>query len=124
MVKSEMELKIDTHQSKHVKFKVNKNTLQSDSIKNSVQYLQHRLIVTSIDMTNDNVAVSYEKRYVPTLMKEVGSREHQGNTSKTYETYVDKSSDQLVNIMLKLFLHILIFLIMLKKMMTINLLAA
>ena len=105
-----LNLKLILIKVKHVKFKSNKNTLHGDFIKTSLEELQHRLILTPTDMTNGNVAVIYEKIYALTLMTKVTLRVNYGNTSRTYETYADKSNDQLIDIMLKLFLHILIFL--------------
>ena len=86
----------------------------------SLEELQHRLIVTPLDITNGNVAVIYEKNYVLNFMKEVGLKENHENTSKPFETYKDKSNLQLINITVKLFLKILIFMLMLTKMIIIN----
>ena len=51
-----MELKINTVKEKHIKFK-NNNMLHSDSIKNYLEELHQRFIVTLIDKANLNVVV-------------------------------------------------------------------
>ena len=110
-------LKLILIKEKHVKFKNNKRnylvTLLKLPLKPAAEIYSYRN-----GMTNGNVRAIYEKFYVPTLMKEVGLRRNHGNTSKTCDNYVDKSNYQLINMMLKLFSHILIFLLMLKKMLT------
>ena len=65
--------------AKYVKFKSDKNTFHSDFINTSLEELQHRLIVTPNDMTNENVVVIYEKLYFQTLMKEVELKGYYGN---------------------------------------------
>ena len=99
---------------------LNLKAIKTYCLVNSLEELQHRLTVTPLDITNGNVAVIYVKNYVLNFMKEVGLKENHENTSKTFETYEDKSNRRLINITVKLFLKILIFLLMLTKMTIIN----
>lgn len=58
LVKNKIEFKINTFESKHIKFKANANMLYSNSIKNLLKELHQeftkRFIVTPGDKANEN----------------------------------------------------------------------
>lgn len=58
LVKNKIEFKINTFESKHIKFKTNDNMLYSNSIKNLLKELHQeftkRFIVTPVDKANEN----------------------------------------------------------------------
>ena len=60
--------------------------LHGISIKNSLEELHQKFIVTPIGKANGNVAVICKRFYFLTLMKELGLRGNHKSTPKTYET--------------------------------------
>lgn len=76
--------------------------------------LNLKLLIKLIDKANTNTAVLWKHFYVLTLMKNLGFKENHRTNRNTYETDVDKTSNQFIIVMLILFQNILTFCLKLK----------